>query len=252
MKRLAVLLTVILVALTATPAIARVSVDPVSALKAQFATNRGVTIVERSITKGVVAARVRTLAQFGRSGVIASDQTFMTLSYGDEPQHMRRIFVGGREYTQGNFFNEAAPRLPEDKQWLLVKGKARPEVGFLQLVNVLEPGTLNLLLTSASSVRRDRGERLYAGVVAIGDIRKVSPLLKDIFAGTDRYNKAKMNWRLWINAKGLVSRLVTWQEEDSSSSPVKIDTRFSGWRSGVKVEAPPAAEVATKELEETE
>lgn len=254
MKRLAALLTATLLGLTAFPASAQASADPVSVLRAQFAKNRGVTITERDVdlSRKSIGARAKIIVQFARSGVVASDQTIMTLGYYDKPQHLRNIYIGGRGYTQGNIFNEEAPRLPEGKEWLLTKGKVKPSVSFLQFVNVLEPSTLGLLLKTTASVRRDGSKKLYAGIVSLRDLHKVSPSLQDSFAKELGLTKAKLNWRLWIDAQGRVSRLLTWEKSGLNTSNVRFDTRFSNWSSGVAIEAPPADEVATKEVEDSE
>ncbi|MEV8634809.1 hypothetical protein AB0395_24450 [Streptosporangium sp. NPDC051023] len=252
MKRLVVVLVAALLGLSAPPAVAGVVADPVSALKAQFAKNRGVTVVERAtdIDQKIVIARAKIIVQFGGSGPIASARTIMTLNH-DEPKYMRDIYVEGRVYIQGTIFNELPLELPAGKQWFLGYGKSRPAVGFQQMVNVLEPATLGVLLKSAPAKGRDGTETLYTGTISIAKLHEVSPSLRELFGvlggGPDLpepFAKATLNWRLWVDGKGLVRRLVTWEKGSLISRGVRFDTRFADWRSGVVVKAPPADEVA--------
>ncbi|MBB5776782.1 hypothetical protein [Nonomuraea jabiensis] len=245
MKRFVITVTAVVLAVTALPASAEAA-DPVSVLKAQLSKNRGVTVVERGTkpTEKVVGIRTKVLVELDRAGrPVASDRTIMTLGPADIAQHARDIIVNGRMYYRGRIFNEGSPVLPEGKQWVLRAGKARPAVGFLQVVNVLEPATLGALLKSTTTVRRSKGETLYSGAISLGEIYKVSSSLRADYPKGFDYKMAILNWRLSTDSKGLVRRLVT-SEKNSDSTDLIFDTRFSDWRPEVTIQAPPADEVA--------
>ncbi|TDD24587.1 hypothetical protein [Nonomuraea diastatica] len=254
MKRLIVALVMALSAVAVSPSSAQAA-DPVSALKAQLAKNRGVTVVERGTdtSKKVVGIRAKVIVQFDRSGrPVASDRTIMTLGYSDKPQYARDIVVDGRAYFQGTIFNETSPQLPEGKQWVLRTRKAKPAVGFLQMVNVMEPATLGVLLKSATTTRADKPGTLYSGTISLAKLYKVSASLRASLPKEFGFDKTVMNWRLWVDAKGLVRRLVTWEKSDLGTPNVTFDTRFTDWRSELTIETPPAAEVADEDEVEYE
>lgn len=123
--------------------------------------------------------------------------------------------------------------------------QSSPAVGFLQMVNVLEPATLGALLKSTTTVRRGKGETLYSGAVSLGEIYKVSSSLRADYPKGFDYKTVVLNWRLSTDSKGLVRRLVT-SEKNSDSTDLIFDTRFSDWRPEVTIQAPPANEVANE------
>lgn len=235
--------------------------DPVAAVKQQFVAGKGVKFVDRtSITDGkrsaIVLRRTGTF-QFGRSGVVASDQTTKfnipaELLGEDEkfmakPEHV--IVTGRKTYLSGSFWSTVAS---ESQPWL--KFPTPLPGGLLgsnsQLVNVTEPATLKTLLKGAK-----HSGSVYSGSITFGKLKQVSPWARASFFTKQSAAQLKtpISFKLVVNSKGLPVRLVTTYPLSAlgkvtrSEKNVKfsVASTFSGWGSKVTISAPPADQIYT-------
>ncbi len=249
----------------ATPAQAQArATDPVSALKKQFKTHRGVHMT--SVLKfggGGEAAKSRANGdvQFGASGVTASDIT-SKIDFGglagddDELQGLndptRTITVKKTAYVSGGVFDSF---LPEGKTWIRLPGATlSPTITAGQYVNTLDPRTLKAVLATTKA-KGDGGTidgtktTVYRGSITLGRLFASSPeLKKELAAG--KAGQTMINWKLWIGADNLVRRVTSSAHEkfkvgkSSVDMVMTTDTKFTGWGSKIIITAPPADEVA--------
>ncbi|MFI6596425.1 hypothetical protein ACIBHX_09255 [Nonomuraea sp. NPDC050536] len=234
--------------------------EPVAAVKQQFVPGKGVKFTDRaSLVEGArraILMRRNGTFEFGKSGVTASDITsklnIPASMLDDEdkalakPEHV--VTVGRKTYVSGSFWSQD---LPAEQPWYklpisLPSGVFGPTG---QLVNITEPATLKTLLKGAKA-----GGSGYSGTITFGDLKKVSPwasssLLLNKQSG--KQLKSVITWKLTVDAKGLPTRLVTsfpssaLAKGDAKGLTISVDSRYSGWGSTVKVEAPPADQIAT-------
>ncbi|ACZ84236.1 hypothetical protein [Streptosporangium roseum] len=244
--------------------------DPISALKSQFSSGRGVNFVDTTKTQGpqgnmVLAKRTGAL-QFGPSGISASDQTaqlrfkasdFEDLTEGEEDEDFSKFFRGlakpervvrikNTTYVSGGVMGEF---MPADKTWVRFPDGLLGFTGAMsQFVNVAEPATLKALLAHAT-----KHGGTYSGKITFGELNKVSPWFRaSLGAPTAKTAKIVVSWKLFLGSDRLAKRLVTtYSTAGSAESTVTVDTRYTGWGSKVTVKAPPADQVADlKDLEE--
>ncbi|MFD8528195.1 hypothetical protein ACFV0L_12365 [Streptosporangium canum] len=255
--------------------------DPITALKSQFSSGRGVNFVDTTKMQGsqgnmVLAKRTGAL-QFGPSGISASDQTARLRIKESELQALledeedgevgkageadseqdksfSKVFAGlakpervirikNSSYVSGGVLGEF---LPVDKTWF---HDPSGELGLLgsmsQFVNVAEPATLKALLAHAT-----KRAGVYSGKITFGELAKVSPWFRaSLFGPTNaRTAKTVAIWRLSLGPDQLPTRLTTtYTELAGSDMSTTVDTRYTGWGSKVTVEAPPAGDVAEPE-----
>ncbi|WP_433251838.1 hypothetical protein ACQPYK_06720 [Streptosporangium sp. CA-135522] len=232
--------TVSVKAQAATPA------DPVAALRAQFAAQRGVKIAESGRTasgrKPFSAQKRRGVVQFGVSGVTGYDILTKSDLAGDDAKPVRNLAVGGNVYMNGGVIGEG---IPEGKKWL----KARGEIGdlspFSTPVLLLEPATLKALLSTSTA--KKPGARLHKGTITFGALYRVSPSYRARLHGKRPGAKVAdmtVAWRLWLDRDGLPGRLVTsWAEAPLSMGITRVsDVRFAFWGTPVNLVAPPEEE----------
>ncbi|MFI7055995.1 hypothetical protein ACIBLB_28420 [Streptosporangium canum] len=244
--------------------------DPITALKSQFSSGRGVNFVDTTKVKGtqgnMVLAKRTGAFQFGPSGISASDQTaqlrfkesdFEGITEGEEDEEISKFFAGlakpervvrvkNTTYVSGGVMGEF---MPADKTWVRFPDGLLGFTGTMsQFVNVAEPATLKALLAHAT-----KRAGTYSGKITFGELNKVSPWFR-ASKGTPAAKTAKtvVSWKLFLGSDRLAKRLVTtYSMGGSDESAVTIDTRYTGWGSKVTVKAPPADQVADlKDLEE--
>ncbi|MFI6320678.1 hypothetical protein ACIBG8_24290 [Nonomuraea sp. NPDC050556] len=248
--------------LTAAPAHAAASTDPVKALQKQFVSGKGVKFTERttmirSMGREIVVRRSGSY-QFSKSGIAASDITGrFNFNKGDIPEDApdmmkamadpeRTIRIGKTSYISGGMFGAM---MPEGKTWL----KTRDELGggltgmYGQIINVAEAKTLAVVLRTAKA-----GKGGYSGSITYGELYKVSPSLRATSFGKPTAKAAKqvVTWKLALDGRSLAQRLVTTFSAKAfgaeSNESFSIDTRFTGWGAPITITAPPADDVTTK------
>ncbi|MET8337237.1 hypothetical protein ABZV14_20380 [Streptosporangium canum] len=245
--------------------------DPITALKSQFSSGRGVNFVDTTKVQGtqgnmVLVKRTGAL-QFGPSGISASDQTaqlrfkesdFEGLLMEDgEDEGFSKVIRGlakpervvrikNTTYVSGGVMGEF---MPADKTWVRFPDGLLGLTGTMsQFVNVAEPATLKALLAHAT-----KSAGTYSGKITFGELNKVSPWFRaSMGAPTAKTAKTVVSWKLFLGSDRLAKRLVTtYSGAGSDESAVTVDTRYTGWGSKVTVKAPPADQVADlKDLEE--
>ncbi|MGC5013717.1 hypothetical protein ACLQ2R_23390 [Streptosporangium sp. DT93] len=249
--------------------------DPITALKSQFKSGRGVTFTDTIKTRRqqkttVLGKRIGEL-QFDTSGVVASDYTtslrfkegdlaFLTETSGGEKTQADKQFekllagmavpervirIKKKAYISGGMFSQF---MPADKSWLQYPGDTHGATGSLgQLVNVAEPATLKALLAHATVKRTST----YTGKITYGELYKISPWFR-AGAGVGaratlppHLRKAKIDWKLVLDGRGLPATLTA-----SYGSGATIHTAYGNWGAPVTITAPPADQIATvKELQ---
>ncbi|GAA3444167.1 hypothetical protein [Planomonospora venezuelensis] len=269
MKRLILGLACVSAAALAVPALTSAAhaqaADPLTALKSQFGTGRGVSFSETTKAaldgeRRVTASRTGVL-QFGRSGITAYDHTAKTRIKRSDVEALtedsesvlakmlrglsrpeRVVRVNNAYYLSGGAFGEF---LPADKTWLRFPEATNGVTGSMsQLVNVAEPTTLKALLARAT---KQAGG--YTGKTTFGELYKVSPWFRASVMDRPSAKEAKtvVTWKLSLGSDQLATRLTTSYTERSGSDKmvVTVETRYTGWGSKVTVKAPAAGETAT-------
>ncbi|MGS2644575.1 hypothetical protein [Streptosporangium sp. LJ11] len=196
-------------------------VNPVNALKQQFRTGYGVRLIETvrlDWKKNATTVRRKGTLQFGPSGVVAADVVRRATSNRPDGadtavyvQHM--IDVDGKHYHCD--VAPASTYLPAGKTWERA-GVDRPSqkwgtVFGDQSINVFEPATLALLLRASTHRLPDQGGTQYRGTITPAQLRTASRSYREMtsFGRGGKDKQGKITWRLWVNNKGLVTRLVT-------------------------------------------
>jgi len=244
----------------ASPAHAKPTPDPLTALRKQFAAGGGVAYTSRTTLRNKRIATTTGAFRFGRSGLAAS-----RLSTGlrvDVPSLRENpllealpeeaVKIGRTAYIHNV---ELVLRHRERRPWAQVKdGPATGLYGVLgQLVNPTEPATLKTLLAQSRSKRPGGvvgGTRttLYQGKVTIGRLYRVSPWLRDalLTKPTPRLAKTTIDWKLYVGADGLPRRVV------SSWSPAAFgvttgrftaDSTFTRWGRKISIKPPADHEI---------
>ncbi|MEV4382645.1 hypothetical protein [Streptosporangium sp. NPDC049644] len=231
------------------------AVDPVNALRQQFRTGRGVRFIETvrlAWKKDGTTVRRRGTLQFSPSGIIAADVVRRATSSRpldeDNPvyvQHM--INVDGKHYHCD--VTPARAYLPAGKSWVRASiDRPLQKWGTVfgdQVLNVFEPATLALLLRTSTHRLPDQGGTQYRGTITQAELRKASRSFRETtsFGPISAKERVKITWRLWVDGKGLVTRLVTSDAFADLVDDYASDTRYIDWRSTVTVTAPPADQV---------
>ncbi|MFF3445358.1 hypothetical protein [Streptosporangium sp. NPDC002721] len=240
--------------------------DPVSALKRQFRTHRGVKLTENTKIIGegkkdrVILTRRNGVLEFGRTGLVASDLTTkFNLPIPDEELKglfapSRTISLKGVSYTSGGVFAES---MPEGKKWLRTNNDALSLVSAVQqIISTVEPGTLGATLAHTRAKRSGGtwdGTRttVHSGTITLGELFKVSPSVRKMLGKkpTGRSATLPVTWKIYLGSDQLVRRIVSSYTESSqglNSTEVTYvnDSRYTGWGTKVTIKAPPAARVA--------
>ncbi|ETK33235.1 hypothetical protein MPTA5024_25510 [Microbispora sp. ATCC PTA-5024] len=246
------------VAATSASAQARTA-DPAAVLQKQFRTGHGVAFTEKilSTERGKTDILIRRAGkfQFGTGGVAASTITSTFNVKASEikelPEELQGVFrpeqtirIGTTSYIKGGIFGSF---LPDGKTWL--KYPSGPPAGmssmFGQLVGVTEPATLKTLLSTAK-----KGSGVYSGRVTFAQLWKVSKWFRSTQVGkkpTGAKAKSQVTWKLYVTAKGLVTRIVSSYPGTAvglGAGAVTTDTRFTGWGGRVSIKPPAADDVA--------
>lgn len=264
MKRIVVSLALALGAVpaTAAPAQAAPAKDPVDALKAQYAGRTGVQV---TTVRKMTFPKDRTLtlhetgaARFGASGPVAWSLT-ANRQYNDaflaglkeqdrtaleeDRGPVRTVWVRRTKYVAGENF---PGRMPENKTW------ARSSEPLLvldgPLLDVFEPRTLKTLLADAASSR----DGVVKGSITTTKLVSLSPSAAEQYGPRGRFKngrKATIDYTLWLDANGLVKRLLATTSLPYYDFSVKIssDTHYRGWGEKAAIYAPPAYEVIDRD-----
>ncbi|MET8049993.1 MULTISPECIES: hypothetical protein [unclassified Streptosporangium] len=240
--------------------------DPVSALKRQFRTHRGVKLTENTKIVGAgkkqrtIFTRRNGVLEFGKSGLVASDLT-TKFNLPTQDGEFKGLFTPSRtislknvSYTSGGFF---ADSMPEGKKWLRVPGGGLVLVSPVQqIISTVEPGTLKATLAHTGA-RRPGGTwdgtrtTVHSGTITLGELFKVSPSVRAMLGTkpTGRSATLPVTWKIYIGSDQLVRRIVSSYTEstrglNSTELTYVNDTRYTGWGTKVTVKAPPADQVA--------
>ncbi|GAA0411624.1 hypothetical protein Acor_15550 [Acrocarpospora corrugata] len=238
----------------AAPAVAKA--DPVKALKARFATGKGVKVSNllKISAGGQALATMREvgLVGFGRSGVAATDirdkaqysKVFLDALPEADREKLRKAAGVTRMIStlQYSYISGARVReyLPPGKTWVR-KFSAGAFPGSL-LVNPFEPRTLDEIIDRASS----RQGSVIKGRISSVKLARVSPSFRSIFGEGGKTREgatAKVNYTVWLDARGQVKRVyatMTVSVADTSLTYAS-DGRVSGWGGKVVISEPPAS-----------
>ncbi|WP_436761115.1 hypothetical protein [Streptosporangium sp. V21-05] len=240
--------------------------DPVSALKRQFRTHRGVKLTENTkiVGKGkknrAILTRRSGVLEFGRTGVVASDLTtkFSLPATDGELKGLftpsRTLSLKGVGYTSGGIFAES---MPEGKKWLRTPGDTLSLVSAVQqIISTVEPGTLKATLAHTRAKRPGGtwdGTRttVHSGTITLAELFKVSPSVRTMLGRkpTGRSATLPVTWKIYLGSDKLVRRVVSSYTEstrglNSTELTYVNDTRYTGWGTKVTIKAPPADQVA--------
>ncbi|GAA1010720.1 hypothetical protein Aple_029970 [Acrocarpospora pleiomorpha] len=258
MKRLVVAAVVgaAVLLVPAAPAVAKA--DPVKALKARFAAGKGVKVsnLMKISTGGEVWATMREVGSvgFGRSGVATTDiqdkpqysKAFLDMLPEADREELRKTVGITRTISTSRYAYISGARvknyLPEGKTWVR-RFSGTPVPGSL-LVNPFEPRTLDKIIDRAGS----RQGSVLKGWIASSSLAKISPSFRASFgsgAKTRDGKAAKVNYIVWLDARGLVKRVYATMTVHIVDTPITYasDGRVSGWGGKVVISAPPAGEV---------
>ncbi|MEV7005628.1 hypothetical protein [Streptosporangium sp. NPDC051022] len=252
-------------ALVTAPATAapRTAPDPVKALKHQLRPGHGVRVTEITTVplkqKGKptakMIARVGGSLEFGPAGVAATD---LTTRFTTQPPPKkkdedlssteRRITLRGKTYSSGP--PVWMDKLPEGKRWVRTENvlKAIGSGTYQLYVNVFDPGTLRFLVREADRRLPGASGVQYTGVNTRKELYWASSAYRRgwDFPPGDEWAQRKITWRLWLDGRGLPSRLATEADIDiarDTTVRMATDSRYTGWGSRVVITAPPADQV---------
>ncbi|MER5647073.1 hypothetical protein [Streptosporangium sp. NPDC002524] len=253
-------------AVRTTQATATTAADPVSALKRQFRTHRGVKLTENTKIVGegkksrVIFTRRSGVLEFGRSGLVASDLTTkFNLPLPDNELKglftpSRTLSLKGVSYTSGGVFAES---MPEGKKWLRTPGDAVSLVSAVQqIISTVEPGTLRATLAHTRAKRPGGtwdGTRttVHSGTITLAELFRVSPAVRTMLGRkpVGRSATLPVTWKIYLGSDQLVRRVVSSYTEstrglNSTELTYVNDTRYTGWGTKVTIKAPPADQVA--------
>ncbi|MFG1707201.1 hypothetical protein ACFLIM_28795 [Nonomuraea sp. M3C6] len=219
---------------TATPAQAAPA-DPVKALKKQFVSGHGVRFSEtaRITVDGKSTGTTKTTGsfEFGKSGIVASDlrnRGQLKGASGELLSPPRTITVGGHSYAQGGMYSED---LPEDKKWVRYAGEAAGATQN-QIIDVFDPKVLKAVVSKAKSFKGGT----YQGSLTYNELGRIYGQKV-----TGRFGKIKIDYRLAVDSKGLVTRLESgWTMDFGVLGKTRsvTETRFIGWGYKLKIKAP--------------
>ncbi|MEU4536330.1 hypothetical protein AB0G15_15840 [Streptosporangium sp. NPDC023825] len=239
--------------------------DPVSALKRQFRTHRGVKLTENTKVIGegkknrTIFTRRNGVLEFGRTGMVASDLTTkFNLPLPDSELKglfapSRTISLKGVSYTSGGIFAES---MPEGKKWLRTpSGKVSLVSAVQQIISTVEPGTLRATLAHTRAKRPGGtwdGTRttVHSGTITLAELFRVSPAVRTMLGKkpTGRSATLPVTWKIYLGSDQLVRRIVSSYTEstrglNSTELTYVNDTRYTGWGTKVTIKAPPAGQV---------
>ncbi|GAA3137374.1 hypothetical protein [Streptosporangium carneum] len=250
MRRWIALVTAALLApalVTTIPSAAQAApADPVKALERRLRPAHGVQVNEttriRSGKGSPVVIRTTGNLEFGAPGIVAVDLTYRT---GDITR--RWIEVGGKWYVSDLSDDEWSDRLPVGKTWVRGDSLGVAGSGTEQMsLNVFEPATLRFLTRGSGRRLPGGGGVQYRGENTWAELRKVSASFRDAFPRRDDSAHRRVRWRLWLDDRGLPSRVVTEDLFDrgwEDLAKAVVDTRYTGWGSRVTVAPPPGDQV---------
>lgn len=239
--------------------------DPVSALKRQFRTHRGVKLTENTKIVGegkknrAIFTRRSGVLEFGRTGLVASDLTTkFSLPLPDSELKglftpSRTLSLKGVSYTSGGVFAES---MPEGKKWLRTPGDTLSLVSAVQqIISTVEPGTLGATLAHTRAKRPGGtwdGTRttVHSGTITLAELFKVSPSVRTLLGKkpTGRSATLPVTWKIYLGSDRLVRRVVSSYTEstrglNSTELTYVNDTRYTDWGTKVTIKAPPADQV---------
>ncbi|WP_345557732.1 hypothetical protein [Nonomuraea rosea] len=241
------------VLVAATPAQAQAA-DPLQALKAKLGAGKGVKFTDVTSllqdSEKTTFLRRTGKAQFGKSGIVASDisadvrsHTGGIFDYMQNVTSGRTIWMGKKSYSTAPFFSA----VPEGKKW--VREPIATTGGwtgtYSQLVNPAEPATLKVLLKGKKQGRSYSGKLTYAA------LEKVSPWFRASLP-LGRGDKTVLEYELTLGPDNLPRRLVTAHLAAShvaenvavGDGKISTETRYTGWGAKVRISAPPKGQTA--------
>lgn len=228
-------------------------INPVKALEKQLSPGHGVrfSMSTRTLTKPSAIFRASGTLEFGKSGIIATDQSTrfhrakgMKQSAWDEYASLtpkRELGHGGYLYSRGG---DLDARLPKNKKWIRYGpgySASGPEV-----VDIFRVKQLKGLVADAKYV-----EGAYRGSTTWTELRELNGE-----EGIDGdVGKTTIDYLLDTDSKGLVHRLVSkWTIRVGGGRPdvILTETRFTDWGTKVAIKAPPESEwIDAKDLPDT-
>ncbi|MGW4967523.1 hypothetical protein ACWEPL_60810 [Nonomuraea sp. NPDC004186] len=249
------------VQLTATPAQAAPTIDPVKALKAELTAGRAVNVqstAKVTYTRSlVVTSGLEGTIGFDRRGAAASDVA-QTLQYSEDllrsvkrtkPAEVealqqgpiRMISTRDVSYVSGPIVDSA---LPQGTSWVRYSRAALPPSNLV--LNALEPDTLKTLLSHRTSWR----DGVLKGSIKATKLAAVSPSFASRFGTRSRSGRdGKITYTLWFGGDGLVERLSAKAvlPYGKGSMTIESSTRYADWGREVTVLLPLQGDVLDRD-----
>ncbi|WP_336217009.1 hypothetical protein [Nonomuraea sp. LPB2021202275-12-8] len=238
-----------IVQLTAVPAQAASSVDPVKALKVQLARGNAINVqstAKLAYTRDlVITSGLDGTIEFGPRGAFASDVA-RTLHLSDEllrgvrSQQTEALVEGpirmisslGVSYVSGPVVDDALPR---DTSWVRYGSASLPSSN--ALLEILEPATLKTLMAQRTSWR----DGVVKGSIKASKIAAVSPAFVSTFGARFKSGRdGKISYTLRLSPNGLAERLSARAVLPISGRSIQVeaDTRYRDWGHRVTVLLP--------------
>lgn len=227
-------------------------INPVKALERQLSPGHGVrfSMSTRVVTESSAIFRVSGTLEFGKSGIIAADQSTrfhrakgMKQSAWDEYASLtpeRELVHGGYLYGRGG---DLDARLPA-KKW--IRYGPGHSARSPQEIDTFRVKQLQKLVADAKYVKG-----AYRGSITWTELRELNGE-----EGIDGdVGKTRIDYLLDTDSKGLVHRLVSkWTVRVGGGRPdvILAETRFTDWGTKVAIKAPPESEwIDAKDLTDT-
>ncbi|GAA3683275.1 hypothetical protein GCM10022224_054770 [Nonomuraea antimicrobica] len=254
MKRTIVGVAVVagMVQLSAAPAHAALTSDPVKALQSQLARGKAVNLTATAkvtYAAGLVAtSALDGTVGFGPRGPVASDLG-QTLQYSEKllgqlkkssPEEtealqegpIRMVSSGGLSYVSGPVVDQA---LIQGESWVRYRKVILPPSNLV--VEALDPATLKTLIAARTSWSGG----ILKGSVKAGKLAKASAPFAAFYGKSFTAKRdGKITYTLWFGEKGLVERVSAKASLPIQNRTVHVesDTRYADWGREVTVQLP--------------
>ncbi|GAA3129102.1 hypothetical protein [Streptosporangium carneum] len=230
-----------------------VSPGPIDALRRQLVEHRGVTMSERMTERGPrdkndYVYLYRTVVEFGRGEVVATDTTYRPGNRHTGDSGFRYMTFDGLRYMKSE-----SSRLPPGKSWALTRDKEYSPALHTSF-DIGDPATLRAVLATTRD-RRPAGvydgtrTTLHQGVITIGDLYKASRGSWE-WKPTVKEARVRVSWRIWIGQDQLIRRV--WSMRKAPAPFTRkiellriVDARLTGWGVETHITPPPADQVVT-------